>query len=157
AGTGGSAAQAKPALRVGYVTFAGAVPSSRELYGVPLMGFVRAVKRYGVEGRGVDVAPNQDPAVPLESVARHEYDLVIVGMPNVTGIDEVAAKFPRAKFLLLDAPVESLPHRRANVRGTLFRAEQAAFLAGYLAALMERRDAGTHVVSSVGGLRIRGV
>src|SRR5262249_7954857 len=43
------------------------------------------------------------------------------------------------------------------VRGTLFKTEQAAFLAGYLAALMERREAGKHVVSSVGGVKVWGV
>jgi basic membrane protein A len=152
-----SAAGAKPALRVGYVTFAGAVPSSRDLYGVPLMAFVRATKQYGVEGRVVYVAPNEDPAVAIESLARQKYDLIIVGLPNASGVDEAAARFPHAKFLLLDVPFEELPHRPANVRGTLYRAEQAAFLAGYLAALTERQDPGKHVVSSVGGVKTWGV
>jgi basic membrane protein A and related proteins len=157
AGVGGGAAHARPVLRVGYVTLAGTVPTSRDLGGVPLIAFVRAVKQYRVQARVVYVAPNQDPAVSMESLARQKYDLIIVGLPNVTGVDSVAAKFPRVKFLLIDVPVELLPHRRANVRGTLYRAEQAAFLAGYLAVLMEHRVAGKHVVSSVGGLKVWGV
>src|SRR5262249_24655190 len=52
---------------------------------------------------------------------------------------------------LLDISVATLPHPRPNVEGTMFRTEEAAFLAGYLSALMEDGTAGKHVVSSVGG------
>ena len=54
-------------------------------------------------------------------------------------------------------PLGALRHPRANVQGTLFRAEEAGYLAGYLAALMEGRRAGKHVISSVGGFPFYGV
>ncbi|MGE5273380.1 MAG: hypothetical protein ACM3QU_06345 [Verrucomicrobiota bacterium] len=52
---------------------------------------------------------------------------------------------------MLDVPVEALRRRPSNVMGTQFRSEQAAFLAGYLAALVEQRRPGPDVISSVGG------
>ena len=148
----GHSAAAKARPRVAYVTLPGNVPNARDLFGLPLQGFVRAVKHYGVDGRVVYVPPNQDPTETLASLARQKYDLVIIAIePRVKAIDAVAGRFPDTRFLLLDTSVASLPHRRANVQGTLFRAEEAGFLAGYLAALMEHRTAGRHVVSSVGG------
>jgi basic membrane protein A len=162
ASTGGSA-NAQPQLRVGYVTFAGNVPSERELFGVPLLGFMRAVKQFDVQGRVVYVPPNQDQVGALESLARQRYDLIILGLPvygpegEPTSVDIVARKFPRVKFLLPDTSVDTLFRPRPNVQGTVFHAEQAGYLAGYLAALMEGRRAGRDVVSSVGGYKIWGV
>src|SRR5262245_872442 len=158
--TGGSAS-AQPQLRVAYVTAAGNVPNERDLLGAPLLGFERAVKQFGVEGRVFYVPPNQDPVGTLESVARQKYDLIIVGLfggpsGQRTAVDIVAPKFPRAKFLLPDAPVATLLRPRPNVQGTVFQTEQAAYLAGYLAALMEQRLAGKRVVSSVGGFKVWG-
>ena len=46
----GDGAVAKPQLRIGYVTLVGTVPSERDLFGLPLLGFVRAVKKFDVQG-----------------------------------------------------------------------------------------------------------
>jgi basic membrane protein A len=157
----GGSADAKPALRVAYVTEAGTLPNERDLLGAPLLGFVRAVKQFGVEGRVFYVPPNQDSVGTLESAARQKYDLIIVALFGVpsnepTPVDIAARKFPRVKFLLLDAPVATLFRPRPNVQGTVFQTEQAAYLAGYLAALVEQRRAGKRVVSSVGGFKVWG-
>jgi hypothetical protein len=64
---GGDGATTKPQLRIGYVVAAGTEPSERNLFGLPLLGFVRAVKKFDVQGRVVYVAPNQDPTAALES------------------------------------------------------------------------------------------
>ena len=61
------------------------------------------------------------------------------------------------RFQLSDAPFETLRHRPKNVQGSIYRAEQAGYLAGYLAALMEGRTKGRHVVSAVGGFAVPGV
>src|ERR1700693_3414448 len=63
---GGDGATAKPQLRIGYVVAAGTVPSEHNLFGLPLLGFVRAVKKFDVQGRVVYVSPNQDPAGGLQ-------------------------------------------------------------------------------------------
>lgn len=155
--TSSDGATARPQLRVGYVAAAGTVPSDHTLFGLPLLGFVQAVKKFDVQGRVVYVPPNQDPTAALESLARQSYDLIIMGFPGVQSVDAVARKFPRVKFLLPDNPLAALRHRGANVQGTVFRAEEAGYLAGYLAALMEGRHAGKHVISSVGGFKYSGV
>src|SRR6266550_8882374 len=95
---GSDGATAKPQLRIGYVVAAGTVPSDRNLFGLPLLGFVQAVKKFDVEGRVVYVSPNQDPTAALESLARQSYDLIVMGFPGVQSVDAAARKFPRVKF-----------------------------------------------------------
>jgi basic membrane protein A len=155
---GSDGATAKPQLRIGYVVAAGTEPSDHNLFGLPLLGFVQAVKKFDVHGRVVYVSPNQDPTAALESLARQRYDLIIMGFPGIQSVDAVARKFPRVKFLLPDNSLAELRQAaRANVQGTLFRAEEAGYLAGYLAALMDDRRPGKHVISSVGGFKFSGV
>jgi len=124
---------------------------------VLLLGFVRAVKQFLVNGRVVYASPNRDLSDALRSAARQKYDLIIVGAPFVGHVDAVAGEFPDVEFFMPDAPVAVLEHRRANVGWTLFRAEEAGYLAGYLGALMEARRPGRHVVGSVGGVPYPGV
>jgi basic membrane protein A len=154
---GGDSANAKPQLRIGYVVAAGTEPSEHNLFGLPLLGFVRAVKKFDVQGRVVYVSPNQDPTAALESLARQSYDLIIMGFPGIQSVDAVARKFPRVKFLLPDNSLAELQHARANEQGVVFRAEEAGYLAGYLASLMDDRHPGKHVISSVGGFKFSGV
>ena len=153
----GETASAKREPRVGYVAEAGLEPSRTQLFGLPYDGFIRAVTKLGVEGRVVQVAPNQDATGALSLLARQRYDLVIMGVPDRAAVDAVAADFPDTKFLLPDTPVQALGRRLKNVQGTFFRSEEAAYLAGYLAALMEKRRPGRDVVSSVGGYKFPGV
>src|SRR5689334_2514158 len=81
-GAGGASPAASP-LRVGFVTGAGVTPNRHDLGGLPLDGFIRAVHEYGVQGRVLQVAPNQDPTGALSLLARQRYDLVIVGVPDI--------------------------------------------------------------------------
>jgi len=153
----GAGAASKPRLRVGYVAFAGTVPSERDLFGAPLLGYLRAVRKLGVQGRVVYVAPNEDSTGALTSLARQKYDLIINGTPDPNGVDAVAKRFPRVKFLLPATPIQALRHRPKNVRGSVYRVEEAAYLAGYLAALMDDRRRGKHLISAVGGVPFPGV
>ncbi len=157
AGTAGSTPAART-LRVGLVVNAGTEPGTRNIVALPYLGFVRAVRRFGIEGRVVRVAPNGDATSALTLLARRRYDLVVMADPNNAGsLDRVALAFPNVRFLLPDAPLAILPHRPRNVQGTDFRAGEAAYLAGYLAGLMERRRPGRDVVGSVGGFKFPGV
>jgi len=144
-------ATARPTLRVGFVTWSGITPSSRDLFGLPLFAYLQAAKQFHLEPRVLFVAPNEDLTAPLETLAREKYDLVVSGAPGTEAVFEVAKRFPHVRFLMPDTSVEDLRRRLPNVRGTVFRAEEAGYLAGYLAALMEARRPGRHVVSAVGG------
>jgi basic membrane protein A and related proteins len=157
AATGGKATE-KRELRVGFVTYAGVEPSKRTFEGQMLDGFLRADRKLDVQGRVAYIAPNQDAATALQSFARQKYDLVIAAFPGPLGaIDNSAKKFPHVRFFMPDIPIEALPHRPKNVRGSVHRAEEAGYLAGYLAALIEGRRPGKHAISAVGGIRFIGV
>jgi basic membrane protein A len=118
-------------------------------------GFQRAIRDLGVQGKVV-APPSPDRFVSTFSyLARQKYDLIVGwGLAEVFGMDTAALRYPRARFAIVDARLEDLPHRPKNVRGTLFRTEQPSYLAGYLAALMEKRRPGPDVIGSVGGLKI---
>jgi basic membrane protein A and related proteins len=152
-----SGATATRQLRVGYVVGAGELPDRKSLFGLPYDGFIRAVEALGVEGRVLQVAPNQDATGALSLLARQKYDLIIMGVPDPEALLAVARDFPGTRFLVPDLSVRSLSRRPKNVQGTVFRAEEAGYLAGYLAALMEKRRPGRDVIASVGGYKFPGV
>ena len=153
----GERAPAASQLRVGYVVGAGYAPDRTNLFGLPYDGFIRAVEALPVQGRVLQVAPNQDATGPLSLLARQRYDLVIVGLPATDATVAVARRFPGTKFLEPDASRRDLTRPPKNIQGTVFRAEEAGDLAGYLAALMEKRRPGRDVIASVGGFRFSGV
>jgi basic membrane protein A len=157
----GESATGQRQLRVGFVVGAGDTPDRSQLFGLPYDGFIKAVKAYDLEGRVLQVAPNQDAQAVLTFLARQKYDLVIMGLPDPWSVAAVAPKYPDTKFLLPDFSRQELlpaiPRVPKNVQGTVFRAQEAGYLAGYLAALMEKRRPGRDVIGSVGGYKFQGV
>jgi basic membrane lipoprotein Med (substrate-binding protein (PBP1-ABC) superfamily) len=157
AATGGRATE-KRQLRVGFVAYSGVVPSSRSIEGQMLLGFLKADKELAVQGQVRFVPPNQDPTGALEHLARQNYDLIIVAYPgSPEALARIAEKFPRVRFVSPGVPIEAFPHPPRNFQGSDYLAEEAAYLAGYLAALMEDRRHGKHVISAVGGIPYSGV
>ncbi len=122
------------------------------------LGLERAVRELGIRGRVLTPAPKEGYVPSLSLLARQKYDLVI-GFFFFAGaaIDRVATGFPETRFAIIDVAHDDLAHRPTNVVGLEFRAEQAAYLAGHLAALVLTLSPGEEVVSSVGGQRIPGV
>jgi basic membrane protein A len=153
----GAGAPAQRQLRVGLVVEAGLAPSRTDLFALPYDAFIRAVKRLGVEGRVVQMAPNQDANGALSLLARQRYDLIIMGAPAPDAVVTVARDFPEVRFLFPDVPLRAISNPPKNVQGTSFRAEEAGYLAGYLAGLMEKRRPGRDVIGSVGGYKFPGV
>jgi basic membrane protein A len=138
-------------LRVAYVTDAVAVTdhaAGQNAYD----GFLRAARRLGVEGRVFQVAPNQDWRGTLALAAREKYDLIVGGafIPPFAVVP-VAKRFPESRFLIPDVVDGVLPHPPPNVTTYVLRVQEPAYLAGYLAALLEKDRPGRDVVSSVGG------
>ncbi len=154
--TGSEAARTAP-LRIAYVVGAGAVPPPRSFDGLLLLGFTRAERQLHFEGRVQYVSPALSPSSALRTLARQGYDLVIEGVADGWAVDNVAPEFPRVRFLMIDLPFGALHHRSSNVTGSIYRAEEAGYLAGYLAALMEARRPGRHLISAVGGKPVPGV
>ena len=77
-----------------------------------------------------------------------------IGFLQVYDLSRVARLFPKSRFAILDARIEDVPKRPPNVEGTVFKTQEAAYLAGYLAAKMESKRPRPHVVSTVAGYAI---
>ena len=122
------------------------------------LGLERAVRELGIRGRVLTPAPKEGYVPSLSLLARQKYDLVIgFGSFAAAAIDRVATGFPDTRFAIIDVAHEDLAHRPTNLVGLEFRAEQAGYLAGHLAALVLTLSLGEEVVSSVGGERLPGV
>ena len=140
-------------LRVGLVTDIGQL-NDRGFNFLAYEGVKQAERRLGVDGRVLESRSAADYVPNLTSLARQGYDLVIgVGFAQGQAIDAAAARFPQTRFAIIDVDQGSLAHKPKNVVGLLFREQEAGYLAGYLAALAEKRRPGTDVLSSVGGMK----
>ena len=156
AATGGKATD-KRQLRIGFVTYSGTVPSKRSLDGQTLAGFLEAAKKLDFQGRVVYVGPTQDPTGAFTLLARQKYDLILTGIPRLDVVYSVAKRFPGVRFFSIDTALRGPKHKPKNVQGSLYRAQEAGYLAGYLAALVEGLRPGKHVISAVGGIPFEGV
>jgi basic membrane protein A len=152
----GGASGSQRQFRIAYVTDVVAQPNPHDLRGVALQGFERAVKQFAVQGRVVQFDPRLGAGPTLTSLARQNYDLVLMGEVQ-SGLDvnaflTTAKRFPKTTFVFTDPPFQTRWPK--NVQGSLWRVEQPAYLAGYLAGLMEKRRPGRDVIGSVGGFEI---
>jgi basic membrane protein A and related proteins len=157
AATGGAAAKPKPPLRVGMVELIGAHPGTDNIGGEFYRGFVRTAHLPGIQGRVVQISPLGDPVPALEFLARQQYDVIVTPLLGLF-YDQaaVARRHPHTVFLVSDvgARAKDAP---PNLFVTIFRPQESAFLAGYLAALEETRAPRPHVVSAVGGFPLPSV
>jgi basic membrane protein A len=152
--TGGNASKnLEP--RVGFVAYAGSVPTSHTLDGLSLVGFLRAEKQLSIRGRVAYISPTRGPGSVLQSLARQGYDLIIAPLFDPAPVVSVAKRFPDVRFLLVDWQPGT--GRGKTIDRAVFRAEQGAYLAGYLAALMAQRKGGKPLISAVGGYPFYGV
>jgi basic membrane protein A and related proteins len=156
-GAAGGGATGDRQLRIGFVTYSGVVPSKRSLDGQMLAGFLEAEKKLDIRGRVVYIGPTEDPTGAMTFLARQKYDLIVIALPRLDVVYSVARKFPHVRFFSLDTALHGPRHKPKNAQGSLYRAEEGGYLAGYLAALMEGRRPGKHVISAVGGVPYEGV
>jgi|SRR5215471_14422517 len=117
-------------------------------------GLLRATQHLPVVAKAVAPNPsrNVDPYPALLSyLAGQNYNLVIaLGALEAPALSRTARVFRHEKFALLDG-ARQWSNEPANVEGIVFHTEQAAYLAGFVAARMADRS-GHHVVSSVAGV-----
>jgi basic membrane protein A len=141
----------KGPLRIGLVTDIGQLNDhgfNQLAYG----GLLRAEKVLGVKGRVYQSASPADYVPNLSTFARQGYDLVIsVGFDQAAAIAKAAAAYPKTHFAIIDVSNADLTGKPANVRGLVFREQEAGYLAGYAAALQLKGTPGPLVIGSVGG------
>lgn len=140
-------------IKVGLVTDIGQL-NDRGFNHLAYLGLQQAQKRLGVHGRVLESTSASAYIPNMSTLARQGYDLIVgVGYAQGNAVDTVARRFPQTRFVIIDVDQESLKHKPKNVVGLLFREEQVGYLAGYLAALAEKRRPGDDVISSVGGFK----
>jgi basic membrane protein A len=159
--TTASAKKSKPAagLKVGLVTDIAGLGDKSFNY-LAGQGLKQAEKKYGIQGdvtvskSGSSYAPN------LTNYALKGYDLVIaVGFLEEQAVGQVAKKFPKTKFAIVDdsTSVKALKGLK-NVEGLLYKEWESGYLAGYLGGLFELTKAkglnSANVMSTVGGIAI---
>jgi basic membrane protein A and related proteins len=153
-GSGTSQEEEKPAIKVGLVTDIGGL-NDRSFNQLANEGLERAKSELGVEGRALTSESDADYVPNLSTLAQQKYDLVIgVGFLMADSINTVAKQFPDTNFAIIDFPQAGLEAKPANVRGLLFKENEAGYLVGYLAALVTQEKGGDAVISSVGGQKI---
>jgi basic membrane protein A len=161
AATTASARQSRPAagLKVGLVTdIAGLGDKSFNF--LAGQGLKQAEKKYGVQGDVTVSKSNNDYVPNITKYALKGYDLVIaVGFLEEQAVGQVAKKFPKVKFAIIDDTVTAKALKGLkNVEGIQYKEQEAGYLVGYLAGLFEKSQAkglnSQNVVSTVGGISI---
>ena len=115
--------------------------------------FLQAIRRTGVSGKIVSPDVREDDVASLSLLARQGYDLIVVDPFWQAALAVVAPRFPKARFAILDIPLAEVRGQPKNVQASVFRTNEAAYLAGWLAARMEQRRPGRDVLGVVGGYR----
>ena len=144
---------AEESIKVGLITDLGQL-NDRGFNQLAYQGLKRAQSELGVDGRVLESKSASEYVPNMTTLARQGYDLIIgVGFAQGDAIDTAAQRFPDTKFLIIDVDQTSLKNKPTNVVGMLFREEEVGYLAGYLAGLQVRREAGPDVIGSVGGFK----
>src|SRR3954451_8246823 len=142
-------------IKVGLVTDIGGL-NDRSFNHLADVGLTRAESKLGITGKVLTSSSNADYIPNLSTLAQQKYDLIIgVGFLMADAVDTVATKFPDANFAIIDFPNVALKHKPKNVRGLLFKEQEAGYLVGYLVGLLEKQESGSkNTIGSVGGQKI---
>ena len=121
--------------RIGLVTDGGNVEDGT-LNQSAYEGMMWAVNDFNVETALVETVQATDYDRNVEMFARQGYDLVITVGPEMDeATRSIAEKYPATRFAIVDHSYETYP---ANLKGLVFREDEAGFLAGTLAGLMSK-------------------
>ena len=153
-------AVAEEAFKVGFVTDTGGI-DDQSFNTTQWKGVERAQEELGVEAQFIQSDEASQYTPNLTEFASQGYDLVIAsGFFLAADLANVAAEYPDVKFSIVDysypnafdvpegvvGNAECIP----NVQGQVFKTDQAAYLAGYLAAGMTK----TGKIGYYGGAKI---
>ncbi|MFE9447166.1 BMP family protein [Streptomyces sp. NPDC006739] len=103
-------------------------------------GFQKAEKDFGVSGRDIepqDGESDADKAQRLETLAKAGYNPIIgVGYSYAPAVKEVAAKYPKVTFGIIDDNTINAK----NVADMVFHEEESSYLAGVAAAKATKKN-----------------
>ncbi len=120
-------------------------------------GMQRAKRVLKVQTR-VFVTNSASERLPNLVAAAQSNNLVFgTGFLMFDSIGKVAKQFPKVQFAGIDVPVDAVPEGRLpNLRGLVFKEQEAGYLVGYIAGLEIKRHPykGKQVVSGVGANKV---
>jgi basic membrane protein A len=149
--TGGANCGVAKPLRVGIVM--GLPTNGPDPWVRPALdGLERAVRNLGIEPKVLRPSLKEGYLGSFRYLGRQGYDLALgVGAFEAKAGYQAAGAFPATRFAIVDVSFAGVSPMPRNLEGVTFAAQEAGYLAGYLAALVEARRPGRDVVSSVGG------
>ena len=140
----GTPARAEP-IGVGLVTNIGGV-NSTPFDWLSYQGLLRAESELGVAGTVYTSTSDGDYGPNLDQCVTDDNDLCITpGFAHAAATLNAATTYTGTDFAIVDMGYEEFPE---NLRGIMFAADEAGYLAGTLAGLMSQSD----VVGSVAGV-----
>jgi basic membrane protein A len=156
AGSGSARTDVTAPFKVALVTDIGGL-DDRSFNFLANKGLTEAKTKLKVEGRVFISKSDRDYVPNLTAAARGGYNLIIsVGFLMGDSTAQVAKRFPRTKFAIVDFSGVKMKGGPTNVRGLLFKEQEAGYLVGYLAArqVTARPVGGNITIAAVGGLKI---
>ncbi len=143
--------KASDQIRVGLVFDAGG-KNDRSFNQSAWEGAVKAKNELGIALKDVEPGAGDSSAVEeaMRVFAANEFDVIFgIGFANATAIENVAKKYPKIKFAIVDAEVD-LP----NVSSLLFKEHEGSYLVGMVAAMRARKMKGKKTIGFIGGMNI---
>jgi basic membrane protein A and related proteins len=123
------------------------------------VGMQNAQKKLtGVTGRVIESHAGSDYIPNLLSCVQGGADLTIaVGFLMEDALNTVSTHFPNSKFAIIDGAYTDLAGKPANVRGILFREQEAGYLVGWLATKQLLAEKKKPILGAVGGIEVPAV
>ncbi|MCW2955792.1 MAG: family transporter substrate-binding protein [Thermoleophilia bacterium] len=146
---------------VGLVTDLGGL-NDRSFNALANKGMKEAEQEIGATGTALESKSAADYEKNLGQMAQQGKDLTVgVGFLMSDPIKAVAAKATESKFAIVDFSVADMGSPK-NVRGLVFKEQEAGYLAGALVGMVEQEGKlkglnGAKVVSAIGGQKIPAV
>jgi len=149
AGGTGQAAR-KATVKVAVVTDIGGL-NDRSFNQAANAGRLRVQSKLGIDTRVFITQSASDRLPNLQTAAQNGYGLVFgTGFFMGDPLDKVAPKFPNTKFAGIDVSYSDLTSKPPNVRGLIFKEQEAGYLVGYIAGLVLKQQKGPDVASAIG-------
>jgi basic membrane protein A len=156
---GASAAPTAPTAneRISLVTDVGRL-NDRSFNQLAYQGLLRAERVLDIRKQVFESRSPADYTPNLTQGARTNSALTIaVGFLLASDLNSVAKQYPQRNFAIIDFPQEALADKPGNVRGLLFKSEQAGCLVGHIAVKQLLKEGKRPILSAVGGISIPSV
>jgi len=143
--------------RISLVTDVGRL-NDRSFNQLAYQGLLRAERVLEIRKQVYESRSPADYTPNLTAGARTNSALTIaVGFLLAEDLNRVAKQFPQRNFAIIDYPTEALADKPQNVRGLLFKSEQAGCLVAHAAIKQLAREKKRPILSAVGGIKIPSV